>query len=69
MFAFRDFDTFSYDLVPAIRSYTIVDPIVGPVVFVGVLVSDDVVEIVDFSDDPDYWSAGTVSDLVAEQRR
>ena len=25
--------------------------------FVGVLVSDDVVEIVDFSNAPDYWEA------------
>jgi hypothetical protein len=55
-FAFRDFDNLSYDLVPAIRSYTIVDPFFGPVVFVGIVVMDAFVEIVDFADDPDYWN-------------
>lgn len=58
--AFRDFDSLRHDLVPAVRSYTIVDPIFGPVVFVGVLLATGSVEIVDFSDDPDYWT--TVAD-------
>jgi hypothetical protein len=56
IFAFRDFDNLSYDVVPAIRTYTIVDPFFGPVIFVGVLVAGGVVEIVDFSEDPDYWT-------------
>lgn len=56
VFAFRGFDDLSYDLVPAVRSYTIVDPFFGPVVFAAVLSTDGVVEIVDFSDDPDYWT-------------
>lgn len=56
MFAFREFDSLSYDLVPAVRSYTVVDPIFGPVTFAAVLRTDDIVEIVSFADDPDYWS-------------
>ena len=55
VFAFRDFERLSFDLIPAVRSYTIVDPFFGPVVFVGVLTDDDLVEIVDFAHDPDYW--------------
>ena len=55
VFAFRDFEQLSFDLIPAVRSYTIVDPFFGPVVFVGVLTIDDLVEIVDFAHDPDYW--------------
>jgi hypothetical protein len=54
IFAFRDFDNLSCDVVPAVRSYAVVDPFFGPVVFVGVLVAGGVVEIVDFSEDPDY---------------
>ena len=56
LLAFREFDRLSYDVVPAVRSYTVVDPFFGPVVFVGVLTSDGVVEITDFDDDPDYWA-------------
>lgn len=55
-FAFRDFDSLSYDVVPAVRSFTVVDPIFGVVTFVAVAVVDDSVEVVDFADDPDYWS-------------
>ena len=57
VFAFREFDALSYDLVPAVRSYTVVDPIFGAVTFAAVLRTDDVVEIVSFADDPDYWAA------------
>lgn len=57
VFAFREFDALSYDVVPAVRSYTVVDPIFGPVTFAAVLRTDDVVEIVSFADDPDYWTA------------
>jgi len=56
VFAFRDFDTLTFDVVPAVRSYTVVDPFFGPVVFVGVLLRDGVVEIADFDVDPDYWT-------------
>ena len=35
IFAFREFDALSYDLLPAVRSYTVVDPIFGVVTFVS----------------------------------
>ena len=56
VFSFRDFDNLAYDVVPSVRTYTIVDPFFGPVVFAGVLVGEGFVEIVDFRDDPDYWT-------------
>jgi hypothetical protein len=55
LLVFRDFDNLSFELVGAVRSYTVVDPFFGPVVFVAVLTEDDSVEIVDFATDPDYW--------------
>lgn len=55
VFAFRNFGALSFDVVPAVRSYMIPDPIFGAVVFVGVLVSSDTVEITGYSSDPDYW--------------
>lgn len=55
VFAFRDFGSLSYDVVPAVRSYMIPDPVFGAVVFSGVLV-DGVVQIADFAVDPDYWT-------------
>lgn len=57
VFAFREFDALSYDLVPAVRSYTVVDPVFGVVTFAAVRRTDDIVEIVSFADDPDYWAA------------
>ena len=39
------------------RSYTVVDPIFGAVTFAAVLRTDDIIEIVSFADDPDYWAA------------
>ena len=55
VFAFRDFDQLRSDVLPSVRSYTVVDPFFGPVVFVGVLLANGAVEISDFEDDPDYW--------------
>jgi hypothetical protein len=55
VFAFRGFDQLSYDVVPAVRSYTVVDPFFGPIVFTAILTSDESVEIMAFADDPDYW--------------
>ena len=55
VFAFRGFDELSFDVVPAVRTYIVVDPAFGAIVFAGVLVADGVVEIADFRDDPDYW--------------
>lgn len=57
VFAFREFDTLSYDVVSAVRSYTVVDPVFGPVTFTATLRIDGPVEIVGFSHDPDYWTA------------
>ncbi|CAB4364431.1 MAG: hypothetical protein F2681_10225 [Actinobacteria bacterium] len=57
VFAFREFDVLSYDVVPAVRSYTVVDSFFGAVTFVAVLRTDEIVEVVSFADDPDYWSA------------
>jgi hypothetical protein len=57
VFAFRDFDALRVGVVSSVRSYTIVDPVFGPVVFVGVLLTDGTVEIVDFKSDPDYWAS------------
>jgi hypothetical protein len=57
VFALRDFESLRFDAVSDVRTYTIVDPFFGPVVFVGVLIDADVVEIADFDDGPDYWPA------------
>jgi hypothetical protein len=57
VFAFREFDSLSYDVVPAVRSYTVVDPVFGPVTFAAVLQSGGDVEIVAFAHDPGYWAA------------
>lgn len=56
LFAFRSFDELSYDVVPAVRSYTVVDPVFGVVTFAGLLRGDGVVEVVSFANDPDYWT-------------
>ncbi len=56
VFAFRDFDSLSYDVVSAARSFTVVDPIFGAVTFIAVLLSTGEVEVADFADDPEYWS-------------
>ena len=57
LFAFKEFDELPMGPVPAVRTYIVVDPIFGPVVFVGLLMADDSVELVDFEPDPDYgWS-------------
>lgn len=56
VFAFKDFDALRWEIVPAVRSYTIVDPFFGAVLFTAVLLNDGTVEIADFEDDPDYWA-------------
>ena len=56
LIAFRDFEHLRFDVIPQVRTYTIVDPFFGVVVFVGALLTEDTVEIVDFDDDPEYWS-------------
>ena len=62
VFAFRDFDALSYDLIASARAYTVVDPFFGVVDFVAVLTTDGVVEVVGYSDDPDYWATVGRSD-------
>lgn len=57
VFAFQDFDRLSFEVVPAVRSYAVIDPIFGVVTFAALLRTDGVVEIVDYADDPDYWDA------------
>jgi hypothetical protein len=57
VFGFKAFEELPYDIVPAVRHLTVVDPFFGAVVFVGVLGADGWVDVVDFDDDPDYWSA------------
>ena len=54
--AFRDFDTLRSDHHPAVRSLHVI----GPVVFVGVMVEPGVVEVAAYERDPGYW------DLIAE---
>lgn len=58
--AFRDFDTLRYDRHPEVRSLQLVDPVFGPVVFVGVRVEPGVVELAAYEPDPDYW--GLIAD-------
>src|SRR4051794_13854117 len=58
--AFRDFDTLRYDRHPDVRSLHVVDPVFGPVVFVGVRVQQGVVELAAYGRDPGYW------DMIAE---
>ncbi len=58
--AFRDFDTLRYDQHPDVRSIHVVDPVFGPVVFVGVRVEPGVVELAAYERDLGYW------DLIAE---
>lgn len=55
LLGFRDFGSLPFDVVPQIRHLTVIDPLLGPVTFAAVLLPDDVVEIVMYSDDPDYW--------------
>ena len=55
LIGFRDFEHLPFDLHPEIRTLHIVDPVFGVVVFVGVLIEPGVVEIADFTIDPDYW--------------
>ena len=58
--AFRDFDNLRYDRHPKIRSHHVVDPVFGPIVFVGVRIRPGVVELAAFARDPGYW------ELIAE---
>jgi hypothetical protein len=52
---FADFESLPEAAGPSIRSVHVFDPVLGPVVFVGVLVGPATVEIAGFDHDPDYW--------------
>ena len=54
--AFRRFDLLPFDDVPAIRHLHFVDPVFGALVFTGVLLPGEVVEICAVAEDPDYWN-------------
>jgi hypothetical protein len=53
--AFSYFENLPEETGPSIRSYHTADPVFGAVVFVGVLLPGDQVEVADFGFDPDYW--------------
>ena len=55
LIGFRDFDNLLFDRRPEIRTLHHIDPVFGALVFVGVLIEPEVVEIADFEVDPDYW--------------
>lgn len=57
LIAFRDFESLYYEDIPQVRQLHIVDPTFGAIVIFGVLVGEQLVELADFDDDPDYWSA------------
>jgi hypothetical protein len=52
---FRDFASLPFDYVPQVRRLVVDDSVFGPVTFVAVLLSGDVVEIAACSTDPDHW--------------
>jgi len=52
---FEQFDTLAEAVGPAIRQCHVLDPGFAPIVFVGVLIEADLVEIASFDEDPDYW--------------
>ena len=56
LLGFRDFENLLWYPRPEIRSLHIVDPVFGALVFIGVLIDSDTIEIADFDVDPDYWS-------------
>ena len=55
LIGFRSFEGLSFDTHPDVRTLHVIDPVFGPVVFVGVLIAPELVEVADFAVDPDYW--------------
>jgi len=53
--AFSDFTNLRAAAGGRVRAVTILDPVFGPTVFIGVRLRDDTIEIADFEPDPDYW--------------
>ena len=56
LLGFRDFENLLWHPRPEIRVTPLVAPVVGALVFIGVLIDPDTIEIADFAVDPDYWS-------------
>jgi len=57
LIAFRDFENLSVAGYGAdVRSLHLVDPVFGAVVFIGVRIAPDTVELAGFDTDPDYWT-------------
>jgi hypothetical protein len=54
--AFRRYDGLRFSHRPDIRTLQLVDPVFGPIVFVGVLIEPEVVVLDTFAHDPDYWT-------------
>lgn len=54
---FLGFNDLPFDHHRDIRRLHVVDRVFGAVVFIGVLIEPDRVEIADFDIDPDYWTA------------
>jgi hypothetical protein len=52
---FAHFDELPEAAGPAVRTLQIVDPFLGVVVFTAVATGENLVEVADFADDPDYW--------------
>ena len=55
LIAFRDVESLPYDVHPDVRTLHVVDPVFGPVVFVGVVVDPNTVELAAYALDPGYW--------------
>lgn len=55
LLAFRDFTSLPFDDVPSIRHFVVIDPLFGAVMFTGVLLPDEVVELFAADTDGDYW--------------
>lgn len=52
---FERFDLLPQAAGPSVRQCHVLVPGFPPIVFMGVLVESDLVEIAGFADDPDYW--------------
>ena len=63
LLGFRDFENLLWHPRPEIRSLHIVAPVFGVLVFIGVLIDPDTIEIADFAVDPDYWSTRAGPDM------
>ncbi|MGQ0824687.1 MAG: hypothetical protein ACT4OX_06630 [Actinomycetota bacterium] len=52
---FSRFDLLGASIGESVRHCHVLAPGFGAIVFIGVLVGEDVVEIGDFTEDPEYW--------------